>query len=161
MKRRNASTVMTPVMMKKAEMKKREGSDAMAEEKEVEPSLERACSAAALEAMIVRINNDKGESKGKKEDRVSAVMGHFSDARGLLRNCGAYFRAKGGLTSEWLEESHALLFSAMFPSALQPMAILAVYEYSSLVVFFAAIALNADVEMTYEHAADWFGAIFM
>ena len=49
----------------------------------------------------------------------------------------------------------------MFPSALQPMAILAVYEYSSLVVFFAALALNAEVEMTYEHAADWFGAIFM
>lgn len=131
---------------------------------EILPTLERACSAAALESLLVRVNADKAEkhkSEARKEERVSSVMGHFADARGLQRNCGAYFKSTGDLTSEWLEESHALLFSAMFVPSLQPVAILAVYEYSSLVIFFAAVAFNTDVEVTYEHAADWFGAIFM
>ena len=126
-------------------------------------SLEEACSAAVLERIMVRITTDKWEieKSGGPEDRLSSVMSQFADTRGLLHNCGAYFKSKNGITLEWLEESHALLFSAMFPPALQPLAILTTYEYSSLVVFFAAIAFNTDVKVTYEHAADWFGAIFM
>ena len=150
-------------------------------------SLERACSAAALEGILMCITADKlaskkrgsgkekeveekeekkrndEEKKKEKEtgDRVSAVMESFADTRALLRNCHAYYKEHGGITAEWLEEAHALLFAAMYPSYLRPGVLLAVYEYSTLVVFFAAMALNEDVEVTYEHAADWFGAIFM